>query len=127
MLRVLSASGLTASANLNQPNVGYKWKIIMAQIKLTTGTGTGSRSAVLGVVGYQSLFMYPYLASASSSTASSSSGGTGGVAGANPGQTNLSWNAFTEIRSADLVQCNVSLVSGDTVSYYLLVDEVLDE
>lgn len=124
---MLTATGLTASANLNQPNVGYKWKIIMAQIKLTTGTGTGSRSAELLVIGDNSLFSYPYLASASTSTASASVGGTGGVAGENPSQTNTSWTAFPEIRSIDQVQCNVNLVSGDTASYYLLVDEVLDE
>lgn len=127
MLRVLTATGLTASADLAQPNVGYKWKILSAQIQLTAGTGTGSRSASLNVVGKSSLFNYPLLASVSSSTASSVSGGTGGTAGANPSDANTTWYAFPEIRATDVVECIMSLVSGDTVAYYVLVDEVLDE
>jgi len=127
VLRVLTATGLTASADLPQPNVGYKWRILSAQVQLTTGTGTGSRSANLNVVGNGSLFNYPLLASVSSSTASAVYGGTGGTAGASPSDTNTSWYNFPEIRAVDQVKCIVSLVSGDTVAYYLLVDEVLDE
>ena len=127
MLRVLTATGLTASAYLAQPNVGYKWRILSAQIELTTGTGTGSRSANLNVVGNGSLFNYPLLAAVSSSTASAVYGGTGGTAGALSGDTNTTWYNFPEIRAADQVECIVSLVSGDTVAYYVLVDEVLDE
>ena len=127
MLRVLTATGLTASADLAQPNVEYKWKVIYAQLLLKTGTGSGSRNANLSIVGNGYLFAYPLLASVSSSTASAETGGSGGTAGANPSDGNTSWTAFPEIRAVDQISCGMTLVSGDTVSYYVLVDEVLDE
>ena len=128
MLRVLSATGLTASANLVQPNVGYKWRIISVQIQISTGTGTGDRSASIWIVGKGSLFNYPMLAYTGTQTGTSSVfSGSGSATPAVGGVTNTEWKANPEMRAADEIYFDLTLISGDTASYYVLVDEVLDE
>ena len=127
MLRLLTASGQTASGNLVQPNAGYKWRILAAIISIDTSSTTGTRTAQLGIVLGSSSRPYPVLVSMSTSTVSGTVTVTGGPNAPNASATNTDWRVYPEMRAADVVNLSVSLITGDTVSYYLLVDEVLDE
>lgn len=127
MLRLLTASGQTASANLPQPNVGYKWKILAAIISIDTSSTSGTRTAQLGVILGSSSLAYPVLVSLSTSSVSALVTVTGGPNAPNGSASNTTWYMYPEMRAADVVKLSVSLITGDTVSYYLLVDEVLDE
>lgn len=127
MLRLLTASGQTASGNLSQPNVGYKWRILSAILSLSSSSTAGTRTAQLGIIMGSSTLAFPVLVSLSSDTVSTVSTATGGPNAPNASATNTIWYMYPEMRSADVVKLSVSLQTGDTVEYYLLVDEVLDE
>ena len=127
MLRLLTASGQTASGNLSQPNVGYKWRILAAILSITTSSTTGTRSASLVIYLGSPPTPFPVLASVSTSSVSSVTTGTGGPNTPNGSASNTTWYMYPEMRAADVIKLSVSLQTGDTAEYFLLVDEVLDE
>ena len=121
MIREFSATGITADVSFF-PNPGYKYRLMFAGIQLITGTGTGTRSAYLQ---RQASISETYADTGGRTTASSTYTATGSVVPYG-GNVSFGWYDYPEIDATSGMQLAVSLVAGDTVSYTIIVDEVID-
>ena len=126
-LRLLTGNGLTANPDNLSPDVGMKWKILYAQIVINVGTGTGTREAQLlyspfnqGPTG--SIYGL-YLINSGTSTGFVV--GQGGIINsANSPVT--PWNDYPILEHSGVMSFVVTLISGDSFSYTILVDEEAD-
>jgi hypothetical protein len=127
MARLISAKGVTAGGTIGSPMEGMKWVVKWALVVLHTGTTTGNRFA--------SMFLYPANNSNNAgvqiaytgltSSTSATIAGIGSVINQTGGNVaNLTqYYQYPEIFAIDVIQLNVELQSGDTVDYYILVQE----
>jgi len=130
MAKLLSGKGVTTNVTIGGPPQGMKWIVKYALIVLHTGTGTGSRQADIRIslarAGVYSSNV-PLLANtgsiSSTSTAASALGYPINVS-ASPGQLTIFYQ-FPEIYAVDSIYLNANLISGDTVDYYIMVEEVV--
>jgi hypothetical protein len=128
MARLISAKGVTAAGNIGSPQQGMKWIVKWAIIMLHTGSGSGTRSGLIMVNRANNSYLAsgPILANTGNITATSSAiVGVGDVT--SQFATNVSstviFYQFPEIFSIDVLQTQVTLISGDTYDYYVLVEE----
>jgi hypothetical protein len=119
MARLISATGVTAGGTIGSPMEGMKWIVKYALVTLNTGTGSGTRSASLIVQRSGISYLAETLASISTSSTSVNYSAIGDVINS----ANTIFYEFPEIYAIDVVQFNITLISGDTASYYLLVEE----
>ena len=126
-LRLLTGNGLTANPSSLSPDVAMKWKIIYAQVILTAGSGTGTRQAILLYSPFnQSLTALPYgLELLNSGTSTGSLVGQGGIIGTASSPVTV-WNDYPILEHTGVIAFNITLISGDTFSYTILVDEEAD-
>jgi hypothetical protein len=130
MARLISQKGQTANVTIGSPQQGMKWIIKWAVVILHTGTGTGSRNVTLainrgntGALGQEN--PGPVIANTGTQTGTSTTySGIGDVSpqGFYSGQL-IQFSQFPEVYAIDVIQSFVSLVSGDTYDYYILIEE----
>lgn len=116
----------TATGSI-QPSAGYKWILLSALLILTTGTGTGTRSLSLGITppGSPGSYAIP-ISSTGNETGTSvtyrayliGSGGSQNTSGQLTGSVEI--DADTQLTIYG------TLISGDTLTYIVQVNEVLD-
>jgi hypothetical protein len=125
MSRLISAQGVTANETIGSPAPGMKWIVKWALVLLHTGTGSGSRSATLVVVRASNAYNRgAILAGSGVQTGTSTTyAGTGEVTSNQEGSDSTVYYDYPEIFSIDSIELIVSLISGDTVDYYILVEE----
>ena len=121
MIRVFSATGITANVSFF-PNPGYKYRLLFAGVQLITGTGTGTRIAYLS----RQLSISETFASTNNQTSTSSTITAIGSVSPYGGNTAQGWNDYPEIDAKGGMQVFVTLITGDTVNYTIIVDEVID-
>ena len=104
-----------------------KWKILYALVNLTAGTGSGTRqiNVVYGPYnqGSSGVPYGLYLINSSTSTGSLISQG-GIISVGNTGST--IWNGYPILQHTGVIAFDLTLISGDTFSYTILVDEEAD-
>lgn len=121
MIREFSATGITADVSFF-PNPGYKYRLLFVGIQLITGTGTGTRYSYLK---RQLSVSEVYASIGNQTTTSSSFTAIGGVS-PEGGDVSYGWYDYPEIDTKGGMQLAVSLITGDTVNYTIIVDEVID-
>ena len=122
----LTYGSLTTQKTLPPVPAGKKWRIISGALVLTTGTGSGTRSLSFYVFpGGQSSSAYS-LATIDTSSASTTTNSMGSVTGVG-GNAPATWQDFPVVGPLDVVVVYITLVSGDTYSVLLDVEEEEDE
>jgi hypothetical protein len=126
MARLISQTGLTAATNLGSPQEGMKWVVKWALIVMHSSSTSGTRQAYLTIVRANNQYsLGPTLATVGSQTATSGTFiGTGDVTDNQNTQYPVTFYQFPEVFAIDVIRLNATLVSGDTVDYYILVEEV---
>ena len=121
MIRVFSATGITGNVSFF-PNPGYKYRLLFAGVQVITGTGTGTRLAFL----CRQLSITESFANTNDQTATSSPITAIGSVSPYGGNTAQRWSDYPEIDTKGGMQLIATLISGDTVNYTIIVDEVID-
>jgi hypothetical protein len=131
MARLISAKGQTSAGAIGSPQNGTKWVVKWAMVILHTSSTSGTRQAVLYVnradvfVTSGGITAGPFLATTGSQTATSANiSGTGDVVSSQNANTSVVYQQFPEIYAVDVIYSIVTLVSGDTYDYYVMVEEV---
>ena len=122
MIREFSTTGITGNVSFF-PNPGYKYRLLFAGIQLVSGTGTGTRYAYLK---RQLSISEVYVSTGNQTATSSSFTAIGSISPAGGGATSYGWYEYPEIDTKGGMQLAVSLITGDTVNYTIIVDEVID-
>ena len=122
MIRKLTGSGLTATSIFTIP-YNRKWRLLSAVISLISDVTAGTRSC----------YLIPYFGrsgiggnawiSISTSTVSAITNGSCQIGNQTAQSTNLP--SAPELSEYDELQIDVTLIAGDTYSYWLIVDEVM--
>jgi hypothetical protein len=130
MARLISQTGLTANTTIGSPQEGTKWIVKWAVLFLITSSTTGNRSAYLFVKRANNAYLSgPLLGGINPTTGTStvivsaSEGSTQYYGGGFPLAIFNSLYQFIEVYAVDTIQLVVSLQSGDSVDYYILVEE----
>jgi len=125
----VEASGLITQ-NLSPPN-GYKWIVLMAHLKLSTSTTSGTRNAGLyhlnGMdgIGVAELLNTNDQTSEGVNFYSSFDGGVS--TSVTPDIPNPVWGAYPGIivDSYNVLQINANVISGDSLYYIIYVEELI--
>lgn len=121
MIRKLTGSALTATTVLNIP-YNRKWRLLGAVISLVSDATAGTRSAYLiPYIGGSGVGANAWI-SISTSTVSVTTSGYCQIGNQTAQNTNLP--SPPELSEYDELQIDVTLIAGDTYSYWLIVDEV---
>ena len=132
MLRHLTGSAITGTAIVTlQPGAGYKWRILYVLASLTSSATAGTRNLFIGlkppvVVGGN----VTAIAFTGSQTAVSSTFNTAMISSAAQGSTNGAlWNLMSAlvIDSQTVISLVPTLIAGDSYTYDILVNEVIDD
>jgi hypothetical protein len=125
MARLISQTGQTASVTIGSPQQGTKWVIKWALIVLHSSATTGTRQAYLVIVrGNNPYEIGPVLATSGNQTGTGGTFiGTGDVTSNQNTQYSVTFYQFPEAFAIDVIMLSATLVSGDTVDYYILVEE----
>ena len=118
MLRRMTAAGVTAGVNLSPP-AGFKWVVLYAAVRLITSATAGTRSAFITI----SDILNSTIISTNSQTGVSTSYGAAVSADST---YNQQFRSSYELPDSMILSVGMVLISGDTVSYDVLVDEVVD-
>jgi hypothetical protein len=128
MARLLTQQGLTANTTIGSPAQNMKWIVKWAMVVCHSGSGTGTRDPYIylargGVTAGTGTGIL--LALTGSQTATNSTFYGNGDVINNSGQfTNvLVFSQFPEVFAIDVIELQWNSVSGDTVDYYILVEE----
>lgn len=105
-----------------QPAEGYKWILKSLLLKLVTGTGTGTRSLAVYHLESASVQAYSTLASISTTSVSSTVISTSDLA--SEGVYSVLHGEGVAIHSADEINVQMTIVTGDVVNLYFVVEEV---
>jgi lipid-binding SYLF domain-containing protein len=125
MARLISAKGVAAGGNIGSPPQGMKWIVKWVLLLLHTGTGSGTRSASILISFANAGNFGLFIAFTGSQTGVSSTFSAVGTVGPNvAASSNTQFSQFPEIFAVDVINLQVNLISGDTVDYYILVEEV---
>ena len=129
-LRHLTASALTSTATVNlHPSDGYRWRLIYITAALTSSATAGTRELKIGIAPPVNVggVVYP-LADTQSQTAVSSTFYTSAKGITVPGQTDATWsiNSLIYIDSQTQLAVVPTLISDDSYTYDILVDEEVD-
>jgi hypothetical protein len=124
MARLISQTGLPGSQNIGSPQEGTKWVVKWALVVLHTSTTTGSRAAAIEIaragIG-PNLLTIAYV---SGSGTSNTYYGVGDITNNGGGGAQLvQFYGFPEVFAVDIIQLNYQGLSGDTVDYYIMVEE----
>jgi hypothetical protein len=131
LIRIISKTGLTAVPGDLQPPVGYQWKLRYVLAIITLGGTAGTRVIQLSLKPNDNpsgtiLYLTPGTTS-SISTSGETVNTAGGLAiqGMNGAATSYSeWNTTPILNPGDtLTFQNSALISGDTLAYYVSVEE----
>lgn len=128
MRLAISASGLSsATATLPPIPAGKRWRILSAFVSLTSSSTVGSRYVYLVVAppgsGQQYTLAVTTQGSTSASTTTNGAGnptGTGGSAGP------TTFYSVVVAVTGDILETQASLLTGDTYSYYVEIEEEED-
>ena len=128
MARLISAKGLTNSQNIGSPQPGMKWIVKWALVVLHTSSNTGSRDATIGIIrGGNPQNDGTVLATTTAQTSTNAEyAGLGDVSNQNlysPPTSTTQFYQFPEIFAADILVLVAQLQAGDTVDYYIMVEE----
>ena len=125
-LRVITGNNLTSLNNLS-PDVGMKWKILYILVNLNAGSGTGTREVQVLYSAYNhGPTGSPYgLVLADTGALTGSGIAQGGIIGT-ANSTVTSWNNYPILEHTGIINFQLTLISGDTFSFTLLVDEEAD-
>jgi hypothetical protein len=131
MARLISQTGLTSPVNVGSPQEGMKWIVKWALVVLHTSTTTGSRQAAVVVIrGNNSINNGAILADTTSQSGTSTTyAGYGDVISGtiySVPTAQTQFYQFPEVFAADIVTLasnQTVLQSGDTVDYYIMVEE----
>jgi hypothetical protein len=128
MARLLTQQGLTANTTIGSPAQNMKWIVKWAMIVLHTGSGTGTRNPFIyiaraGITANTGSGIL--LATAGSQTSTNGTFyGNGDVVNNGAEFTNLLvFSQFPEVFAVDVIGLWWNSVSGDTVDYYIMVEE----
>ena len=127
MAKLLSGKGLTATTNIGSPPQGMKWIVKWVLLVLHTGSTTGSRSGaiVAGRANY-GINVGTLLAFTGGQTGTDATYyGVGDVTNSAPANFLVEFYAFPEVFSTDVIQLVYSGQNGDTVDYYIMIEEVI--
>ncbi len=113
----------TATFGSISPPAGFKWKIIRLNYVITAGTGTGTRQILMEILPYTPINSTVFLPILQSAT---SSGSVSAILSGVSGSTNVLYSDLSLSANDSIIDAS-TIVSGDTVSFYLLVDEVLND
>ena len=125
-LRVITGNSLTSLNNLS-PDVGMKWKILYVLVNMYAGSGTGTREVRVLYSAYnQGPTGSPYgLVLADTGALTGSGTAQGGIIGT-ANSTVTSWNDYPILEHTGIISFDNLLISGDTFTYTILVDEEAD-
>jgi len=132
MARLISAKGITANGitQIGMPMPGTKWKVKWVVVVLKTGTGSGSRSANLFVSRGNVGNFGPFLAATGTQTGTDTEyNAIGDVAiftTSNPAYFSslfTTYYQFPEVFATDSINLAAVLIAGDSVNYYIMVEE----
>lgn len=130
MIRIFTASDITAQTNL-QPPGGYKWLLLSVLAWIVAGTTTGTRTLVVyhlpnSQPGPPSILLTPVISSSLNTAgdiiSTLGSPGNSGVSG--DANAAVQWGYEPEIACFDQIHIVPVLQAGDTVSYIINVNEV---
>lgn len=132
MIRILTASGLTAVPGDISVPVGYQWKLRYAVMIIVVGGGTGTRTAVISMKpsgnGIGEIMYLTPVETSTNSTSGDTIVAAGGLAiqGGNGSNSDYStWNVLPILNPSDTLSFNnSSIINLDTVTYYISLEEV---
>ena len=132
MLRHLTGSAITNSVGVShQPGAGYKWNILYVLATLNTSATAGTRSLRIGLTPPVSAgSTCTDIAFTGLQTAVSSTFDTAMIPSAAQASTNDTlWNLMSAlvIDSLTVISVIPTLVAGDSYTYDILVNEVIDD
>ena len=129
MAKFLMGKGITKNTIIGSPPKGFKWILKWAMITLYTSTTTGSRTTYLNYIlvsnsPYSGCFTLAQISTSSTQIIVSGIGGVINQIGC--GATSLiQYYQYPEIFDNGEIFLNPVLQSGDTVDYYIMVEEVV--
>lgn len=129
--RLLSGVGLSTQPDNLIPHAGYVWRIRSVLLLLYTGATAGTRQVriVKGNYPQGSPTGIPYGEVLADTSAQTGTGQTYAAGGGYAAQANFTYyqvySAPIDVGSNGVISLQVTLVSGDTYTYYVEVDEVL--
>jgi hypothetical protein len=125
MARLISAKGQTGNVVIGSPQEGMRWILKYVVVLLHTSSTSGSRSAYLTIErGGNSVDVGPILATTGSvSGVSATFSASGDVTQTGSGNSSTIWYQYPEAYAVDILALFVNLITGDTVDYFIMVEE----
>ena len=122
MLRQWYATGVTSFPSALYPAVGYKWLIKRIYLELSAGATAGTRSVSIYLDTYNGGFSRTLLSMSETGVSTNYFLSLTGDAGADK----IIYSDIPVDRNT-VISADVTLLSGDTMTWNILVDEVPDE
>jgi hypothetical protein len=125
MARLITEAGFAGNVVIGSPQEGMKWIIIYAVIVLHTSATSGTRNAYLTVQrGGNSVDVGPILANTGNVTLTSANfSAIGDVTQSTQGNALTIYYQYPQVYAVDSIALFTTLISGDTVDVYLMVEE----
>lgn len=126
VLRYITGTNLAAFPGEITPSNGYKWKVLQVAGQLVSSSTTGTRQLSLGLNAALPTSMNIEICTTGSQTGVSTTYYMS-ASGVNTTDANGGTMQDVWVSSLHGLFLYGSLVSGDTISYVILVDEVIDD